>query len=80
MHLITLGLTTASNRHASNTGIKQIIYDSSSHCKVYLFVVHPESWDLYCIQHVTDVAKCCNLLCHAQMVKIEMMSAIKAHL
>ena len=50
------------------------------HCKVALFVVHPESWDLYCIQHVTDVAKCCNLLCHAHMVKIETMSAIQAHL
>ncbi len=54
--------------------------DSISHCKVSLFVVPPSALELCCIQHVTDVANCCNLLCHAHIVNTEAVSAIKAHL
>ncbi len=78
MRLIMLGSTTASSRHASNT-VNSLTNDSGSHCKVSLFVVPLEAQNLDCIQHVTDVANCCNLLCHAHMVKLETTSAIKAH-
>lgn len=80
MRLIMLGSTTASSRHASNAGIDSLTNNSRPHCKVSLSVIPLEAQNLYCIQHVTDVANCCNLLCHAHMVKIETMSAIKAHL
>ncbi len=80
MRLIMLGSATASIRHASNAGINSLTNDCISHCKVSLFVVPLEAQNLDCIQHVTDVKNCCNLLCHAQMVKIETTSAIKAHL